>query len=132
MEGAIQQVKNIVPFQTTDWNTIAETVHAGDSGIAQWRTMQWGDLRVRLVEYSAGYKANHWCTKGHILFCLEGELTTELKDGRQFTLKQGMSYQVSDDISAHRSSTLTGAKLFIVDGGFLQIEKNKIQRGVWM
>jgi hypothetical protein len=132
MEGTIQQVKNIVPFQTTDWNSIAETEHAGDIGIAQWRTMQWGDLRVRLVEYSAGYKANHWCTKGHILFCLEGELTTELKDGRQFTLKQGMSYQVSDDISAHRSSTVTGAKLFIVDGGFLQIEKNKIQRGVWM
>lgn len=94
--------------------------------------MQWGDLRVRVVEYSAGYKADHWCTKGHILFCLEGEITTELKDGRQFVLKEGMSYQVSDDVSAHRSSTTTGAKLFIVDGGFLKIEKNKVQRGVWM
>lgn len=132
MESAIQQVKNLVPFQTTDWNTIVGTQHSGECGTAQWRTMQWGDLRVRLVEYSAGYKANHWCTKGHILFCLEGELTTELKDGRQFVLKKGMSYQVSDDVSAHRSSTSTGAKLFIVDGGFLQIEKTKIQRGVWM
>ena len=87
---------------------------------------------MRLVEYSAGYKANHWCKKGHILFCLEGELTTELKDGRQFILKKGMSYQVSDDVSAHRSSTVTGAKLFIVDGGFLQIEKMKFERGIWM
>src|SRR5687767_12580237 len=132
MESAIQQVRNLVPFQTTDWNAIAGTEHLGDCGTAKWRTMQWGDLRVRLVEYSAGYKANHWCTKGHILFCLEGELTTELMDGRLFTLKQGMSYQVSDDVSAHRSSTVTGAKLFIVDGGFLKIEKKQVQRGVWM
>jgi hypothetical protein len=132
MESSIQQVRNLVPFQTTDWNSIIGTNHNGDSGTAQWRTMQWGDLRVRLVEYSAGYKANHWCTKGHILFCLEGELTTELKDGRKFILKKGMSYQVSDDVSAHRSSTVTGAKLFIVDGGFLQIEKAKFERGIWM
>ena len=132
MESTVLQMKNLVPFQTTDWAGLAETEHAGESGKALWRTMQWGDLRVRIVEYTAGYKANHWCTKGHILFCLEGELTTELKDGRQFTLKKGMSYQVSDDVSAHRSSTSTGAKLFIVDGGFLQIEKTKIQRGVWM
>lgn len=132
MESTIQQIKNIVPFQTTDWTRITGTEHPGDHGIAHWRTMQWGDFRVRLVEYSAGYKANHWCTKGHILFCLEGELITELKDGRQFVLKQGMSYQVSDNVSAHRSSTSTGAKLFIIDGGFLNIEKTKIQRGVWM
>ncbi len=132
MESSIQQVKNLVPFQTTDWNAVAGTQHNGKCGTAQWRTMQWGDLRARVVEYSPGYKADHWCTKGHILFCLEGELTTELKDGRQFVLKQGMSYQVSDDVSAHRSFTAMGAKLFIVDGGFLQIEKNKIQKGVWM
>lgn len=132
MESAVQQVKNLVPFQTTDWNAIAGTEHTGELGTAQWRTMQWGDLRVRLAKYSAGYKANHWCTKGHILFCLEGELTTELKDGRRFVIKKGMSYQVSDDVSAHRSSTSTGAKLFIVDGGFLRIEKTKFQKGVWM
>ena len=122
----------MVPFQTTDWNAVTETVHAGEVGTACWRTMQWGDLRVRVVEYSAGYKADHWCMKGHILFCLEGELITELMDGRQFTLKPGMSYQVSDDVMGHRSYTNTGAKLFIVDGGFLKIEKNKIQRGIWM
>jgi mannose-6-phosphate isomerase class I len=123
---------NIVPFQTTDWACVAETEHVGENGTAKWRTLQLGDLRVRLVEYSPGYKADHWCTKGHILFCLEGELTTELKDGRQFQLKKGMSYEVSDDVSAHRSSTSMGAKLFIVDGGFLRIEKTKIKKGVWM
>jgi hypothetical protein len=130
MESTIEQIKNFVPFQTTDWASIAETLHSGEQGTARWRTMQWGDLRVRMVEYTAGYKADHWCTKGHILFCLEGELTTELQDGRQFILKKGMSYQVSDEVSSHRSFTRTGAKLFIVDGGFLQI--NKIQKGIWM
>lgn len=112
-----------IPFQTTDWSRIAATEHAGESGMAWWRTLMYGDLRVRLVEYSAGYKADHWCAAGHILFCLEGELVTELQDGRQFTLKAGMSYQVSDNMGAHRSITATGARLFIVDGGFLKIEK---------
>ena len=132
MESTVQSLSNMVPFQTTNWNALAETECVGETGKSCARTMQWGDLRVRVVEYSPGYKANHWCTKGHILFCLEGELTTELKDGRQFVLKQGMSYQVSDDVVAHRSHTATGAKLFIVDGGFLHIGKNKVQRGVWM
>jgi hypothetical protein len=132
MESTIQQVKNLVPFQTTDWNALSHTECVGESGKSCSRTMQWGDLRVRVVEYSPGYKADHWCYKGHILFCLEGEITTELKDGRRFVLKEGMSYQVSDDVMAHRSSTENGAKLFIVDGGFLKIEKSKVQRGVWM
>jgi quercetin dioxygenase-like cupin family protein len=68
-----------------------------------------------MVEYSPGYIADHWCSKGHILLVLEGDLETELQDGRKFTLKPGMSYQVQDDGEAHRSSTTTGAKLFIVD-----------------
>jgi hypothetical protein len=67
------------------------------------------------VEYSPGYLADHWCAKGHVLLCLEGELTTELADGRVMQLLPGMSYQVADDTMPHRSSTVTGAKLFIVD-----------------
>jgi quercetin dioxygenase-like cupin family protein len=113
-----------VPFHTTDWSSITATEHPGETGMAWRRTLQFGDLRVRLVEYSAGYKADHWCTRGHILFCLEGELLTELQDGQQFVLRTGMSYQVSDEVSSHRSSTTTGARLFIVDGGFLKIEKS--------
>jgi hypothetical protein len=104
-----------IPFGTTDWTQIEQTEHKGEKGIAYWRTRQFGAVRVRMVEYSPGYLADHWCSKGHILLCLEGELHTELQDGRQFTLKSGMSYQVADDAEPHRSFTPTGAKLFIVD-----------------
>ena len=104
-----------LPFGTTEWNTVPPTRHEGDSGFATWRTRQFGEMRVRMVEYSPGYIANHWCSKGHILLVLEGELTTELADGRVFTLKPGTSYQVADGAEPHRSTTATGAKLFIVD-----------------
>ena len=104
-----------IPFGVTDWSTIDRTEHKGERGLAYWRTRHFGNIRVRLVEYTPGYLADHWCVKGHILFCLEGELHTELADGRQFVLSAGMSYQVADDAEALRSSTPIGAKLFIVD-----------------
>jgi len=104
-----------IPFGTTDWSTVEKTEHPGERGAAIWRTRQFGELRVRMVEYSAGYLADHWCSKGHILLCLEGELHTELEDGRTFVLTPGMSYQVADQAEAHRSSTAVGARLFIVD-----------------
>jgi hypothetical protein len=104
-----------IPFGTTDWSTVEQTEHKGETGIACWRTRNFGGIRVRMVEYSPGYLADHWCEKGHILLCLEGELHTEIKDGRRFVLKPGMSYQVSDNADPHRSFTETGAKLFIVD-----------------
>jgi quercetin dioxygenase-like cupin family protein len=104
-----------IPFDTTDWSTVEPVDHPGTSGVARWRTRQCGDIRVRMVEYSPGYVADHWCDKGHILLCLEGELQTELKDGRTFVLRAGHSYQVADNTDAHRSSAPTGARLFIVD-----------------
>lgn len=104
-----------IPFGTTDWSTIERTTHTGEKGFAYWRTCNFGGIRVRLVEYTPGYIADHWCVKGHILFCLEGELHTDLEDGRTFTLHAGMSYQVADNAEPHRSRTDTGAKLFIVD-----------------
>ena len=103
------------PFQTPDWSTVERELHEGDTGMAYWRTIFVGKVRVRMVEYSAGYSADHWCSKGHILFCYDGEMRTELEDGRVFDLKQGMTYQVGDNCEAHRSSTATGCKLFIVD-----------------
>jgi hypothetical protein len=103
------------PFGTTDWSAVEPTVHAGTTGKATWRTRHFGDIRVRMVEYSRGYLADHWCTKGHVLLCLAGTLDTELADGRRFTLVPGMSYQVADDAEPHRSSSATGATLFIVD-----------------
>ena len=72
-------------------------------------------IRVRMVEYTPGYVADHWCRKGHVLLVLEGELETVLADGRVFKLKGGMSYQVADDAEPHMSRTITGARLFIVD-----------------
>lgn len=104
-----------IPFGTTDWSKIPAIEHKGETGVAMWRTQQFGDIRVRMVEYSPGYRADHWCEKGHILLCLEGQLDTELADGRVFTLKAGTSYQVADGAEPHRSSTTQGAKLFIVD-----------------
>jgi quercetin dioxygenase-like cupin family protein len=104
-----------IPFGTTSWNEIQTTHHPGLRGHATWRTRKFGDLRVRMVEYSPGYEANHWCNKGHILLCLSGELRTELQDGSVVELTAGMSYQVGDDVMPHRSTTRTGASLFIVD-----------------
>ena len=108
------QMHNI-PFGTTDWKNVVPTTHPGEVGTATWRTRQFGDIRVRMVEYSSGYVADHWCQKGHILFCLDGELQTELADGRSFTLSPGMSYQVADSAEPHRSRTASGARLFVVD-----------------
>jgi hypothetical protein len=104
-----------IPFGITDWSTIEPVEHRGESGVALWRTRHFGAVRVRLVEYSADYRADHWCGKGHVLFCLAGELDTELDDGRTFHLRPGMSYQVADDTAPHRSSSRVGASLFIVD-----------------
>jgi hypothetical protein len=106
---------NEIPFGTTDWSSIEPTEHAGDSGFAYWRTREFGGIRVRMVEYTPGYVADHWCSKGHILLCVRGELHTELADGRTFVLGPGMSYQVADGAEPHRSNTDVGATLFIVD-----------------
>jgi hypothetical protein len=104
-----------LPFGTTDWGTVTPTEHKGERGHATWRTRQFGPIRVRMVEYSPGYLADHWCRKGHILLVLHGELVTDLEDGREVVLKPGMSYQVADGAEAHRSRTEPGARLFIVD-----------------
>jgi hypothetical protein len=108
------QMANI-PFGATDWSQVAPSEHKGETGMAYWRTCQFGPIRVRMVEYSPGYLADHWCSKGHVVLCLEGELHTELKDGRTFVLTPGQSYQVADNAEPHRSRTAVGAKLFIVD-----------------
>jgi len=108
-----------IAFGTTDWSDIIPERHAGDSGEALWRTRYFGPddnrIRVRMVEYSANYTADHWCEKGHILLCLDGEMTTTLEDGRIFRLSPGVSYQVADGAERHRSASTKGAKLFIVD-----------------
>ncbi len=113
--------KYVIPFEVTDWNMVSATTHPGETGVAIWKTLQLGGLRIRMVEYSENYMADHWCEKGHLLFVLDGEMITELKNGEQFHMKKGVSYQVSDELSSHRSFSATGAKLLIVDGSFLAI-----------
>jgi hypothetical protein len=109
-----------IPFQTIDWATIARTEHPGVTGKSYWQTVQFPGLRIRLVEYTTGYFADHWCEKGHVVYCLDGEFVSELKDGTQFKLHSGMSYVVTDDLSSHRSRSETGVKLLILDGDFLK------------
>ena len=111
--------KNI-PFQTIDWATVPKVEHKGETGTAFWQTLEFPGLRIRIVEYSAGYLADHWCQKGHIVHCLEGEFTSESQNGEKFILKKGMTYVVSDDLSSHRSVTKDGVKVMIVDGDFLK------------
>ncbi len=115
--------KQNIPFQTIDWTKVLKTEHKGETGIAYWQTLQFNGLRIRIVEYSAGYKADHWCEKGHIVHCLEGEVVNEQQNGTSSILTPGMSYVVSDELSSHRSVTKRGARLMIVDGEFLKLKK---------
>ena len=103
------------PFELINWNEVPEEIHEGDSGKASWKVLKFGKVRIRMLEYSPGYKADHWCVKGHVLHCLAGEMDTELEDGRVFKLTTGMTYLVGDNSEPHRSSTKTGCELLIVD-----------------
>jgi hypothetical protein len=109
-----------IPFQTIDWTSIPKTEHKGENGTAYWQTAQFQGLRIRKVEYSKGYMADHWCQKGHIVHCLEGEFVSELNDGKEFLMKSGSTYVVSDGLSSHRSFTKEGVIILIIDGDFLQ------------
>ena len=108
------QITNF-PFQTLDWYSVPKEEHKGETGSAYWQVIRINEIRVRMVEYSPGYKADHWCKKGHIIYCIAGEMDTELKDGRVMRLSKGMCYFVGDNNEEHRTSSLNGCKLFIVD-----------------
>ena len=112
-----------ISFQNIDWSNVPKTEHKGEPGMAYWQTVQFQGLRVRLVECSKDYVADHWCQKGHIVHCLKGNVTTEFEDGGSRSLKTGMTYVVSDELSSHRSVTKEGALLLIIDGDFLKLNK---------
>lgn len=111
-----------ITFQAIDWTIIPRTEHKGTQGMAYWQTLQFPGLRIRMVEYSKGYIANHWCKRGHIVHCLNGEFVSELENGESFHLTQGMTYVVSDELSSHRSIAISGVKLMIIDGDFLKLK----------
>jgi len=109
-----------IPFQSIDWSSVPKVEYKGETGSAFWQTVQLPGLRVRIVEYTEGYMADHWCQKGHIVHCLEGEFISELEDGKKFNSKKGDTYVVSDGLSSHRSISENGVKLLIIDGDFLK------------
>ena len=105
-----------VIFSITDWSQLSSVEHRCETGTSFWRTVEAGNIRVRMVEYSPGFKSDHWCPRGHILLVLEGELAIRLKDGRELVLASGTSFQASDDeTNPHLAYTDEGAKVFIVD-----------------
>lgn len=112
--GESVEIKNI-PFTVVDWEDIVPEEHGGEMGKAIWKVLKFGDMRIRIVEYTPGYIADHWCKKGHVIYILSGEMTTELDDGRKFITKQGLSYVVGDEMSSHRTYTKTGVRFFVVD-----------------
>ena len=109
-----------IPFQTIDWNSIEKVEYKGEMGVAFWQTIEFGGLRIRLVEYSSGYLADHWCQKGHIVHCLDGAFVTELSTGEKIALTKDETYVVSDELSSHRSFSENGVRLLIIDGDFLK------------
>lgn len=109
-----------IPFQSINWSNIEKTEHKGETGTSFWQTLELNGLRIRLVEYSKNYRADHWCQKGHIVHCLEGSFINELENGEKTTMIKGMTYVVSDTLSSHRSFSADGAVLLIVDGAFLK------------
>jgi hypothetical protein len=113
-----------ISFQTIDWTKVPKSKYTGEKGTAYWQTIQFQGLRIRIVEYSEGYLADHWCEKGHIVHCLEGSFISELNDGAKYLIKKGMTYVVSDELSSHRSITEKGVKLLIIDGDFLKLKIN--------
>jgi hypothetical protein len=109
-----------IPFQKIDWTSIAKVEHTGDFGFADWQTVQFSGLRIRMVELSNEYLADHWCQKGHIVHCLKGTFISELSTGERIQLTAGETYVVSDDLSSHRSYSESGTTLLIIDGDFLK------------
>lgn len=109
-----------IPFQLIDWANIPKEEHKGETGTSFWQTIQYDRLRIRIVEYNAGYLADHWCKKGHIVHCLEGEVVNEQENGGKHLLKPEMTYIVSDEMSSHRSVARDKVRLLIIDGDFLQ------------
>ncbi|HPT01170.1 MAG TPA: DHCW motif cupin fold protein [Bacteroidales bacterium] len=118
----MNKTDKIIPFRVINWDQIMKIRHEGTTGFTHWQTMQFQGLRIRIVEYSPGYLADHWCKKGHIVHCLEGEFVSEMEDGQAFVLSKGMTYVVYDNMSSHRSKTKDGVRLLIIDGDFLNPE----------
>jgi quercetin dioxygenase-like cupin family protein len=109
------ELKNVTAG-VTDWSQVPASEQRGESGRATFRARQIGDIQLRLVEFSPGFRTERWCPKGHILLVLSGTLTVEHQDGPTYRLSAGMTYHAPDDAgSPHRAFSDDGAEFFIVD-----------------
>jgi quercetin dioxygenase-like cupin family protein len=105
-----------VPFTVTDWEKLPAVEHKGETGTSFWRTFEAGNLRARIVDYSPEFRSDHWCPRGHVLYVLSGEVSIALKDGREFVLTAGMSFQAENDaVHPHLAWSNSGARVFLVD-----------------
>ena len=50
-----------IAFGITDWSDVVPIEQKGEVGTAFWRTRNFGSMRVRMVDYTPGYVAAHWC-----------------------------------------------------------------------
>jgi len=105
-----------IPEQVTDWTQLPAIEVPGTSGVAKARTQDIGEAQLRLIEYSQGYLADHWCAKGHVIYVVSGTLAIEHQDGRAAcALSAGMSWCVADEARAHRVRSDDGATIFVLD-----------------
>lgn len=101
-----------LPEAVVDWSRTPATKTAG----ATSRAHKTNDVQLRVVDYDPGYLADHWCSKGHILYVISGSLTIEHGDGKaSYELAAGMSWQTADNGPPHRVRSTGGATVFIVD-----------------
>ena len=118
LEGAAAALGSLFrgPVQVTEWDSLPAVEVPGESGSSRVRTVDGGAVRLRIVEHLPGYRADHWCHRGHAAYVLEGELVLEMKDGRELCLKAGAGFLGGGDAeNPHRARTESGAKLLIVD-----------------
>ena len=109
-----------IPFTVTDWTLLPPVDEKGITGLASIKTVNLGDIILRQIEYSSNYEADHFCQKGHIVYCISGSIQIQLSDNSIHTIATGNTFQVSDDASSHKLYSKEGAKVFVTDGNFLK------------
>jgi hypothetical protein len=104
-----------LPLEATDWGSVEEERQPGATGHAISKTRSYADVRVRFIEYTPGYLADHWCSKAHVIYCIAGEISIELDNGHRLNVRKGMSLATEQDGTRHRLSSDIGAVIFVVD-----------------
>jgi hypothetical protein len=103
-------------FYSIDWDMFKTKKYKGESGSSYWRTVEMDGFRLRMVDYSPGFRSDHFCCKGHIILVEEGMLSLKMNSGGIVNIEKGMSLLIGDSIrDSHQAFTNEGARVFIVD-----------------